>query len=81
MRTVRLAMEDLGLSGPQDVAIVGFDDHPWAAVSRPPLTVIRQPARRLGQVAAEMTLALIKGEILPEQRVALPCELVIRNSC
>ncbi len=40
-----LAIRELGLVCPAQVAVVGFDDHPWAAVANPPLTVVRQPAR------------------------------------
>ena len=43
------ALQDLHLQIPRDVALLGFDDHPWAAIECPPLTVIRQPARRVGQ--------------------------------
>ena len=43
-----LAIKDMGLRCPHDVGLVGFDDHPWAAVSEPPLTVVSQPARQLG---------------------------------
>lgn len=65
----------------RDLGIVGFDDHPWAAVSSPMLTVVRQPTRHIGRVAAEMILALINGQPVAEKRVVLPCELVIRGSC
>jgi DNA-binding LacI/PurR family transcriptional regulator len=76
-----LAVNEASLRCPQDVALVGFDDHPWATASRPPLTVIRQPATRLGRTAAEMLLKLMDGEELPEERVILECELVSRESC
>jgi DNA-binding LacI/PurR family transcriptional regulator len=76
-----LALKELGLRCPEEISLVGFDDHPWSAVSCPPLTVVRQPSRRLGQVSAEMMLALINGEQLPNERVILDCELVIRESC
>src|SRR3712207_1328318 len=42
-----LAIKQLGLRCPEDIALVGFDDHPWAAVADPPLTVVRQPSREL----------------------------------
>jgi DNA-binding LacI/PurR family transcriptional regulator len=45
------------------------------------LTVVRQPAQQLGQVAAQMLLALINGEQLPESRVILDCEVISRQSC
>jgi len=75
------ALKELGLRCPEDVALIGFDDHPWAAVSDPPLTVVRQPAQRLGQVAAGILLNLIKNEPVEESHVLLNCELVIRHSC
>lgn len=75
-----LALRAGGLRCPEDVALVGFDDHPWAAVSNPPLTVVRQPLHRLGTSAAQMLLALIRNQPLAETRVILPCELVVRQS-
>jgi LacI family transcriptional regulator len=76
-----LALQDLGLQCPDDVSLVGFDDHPWAAVSCPPLTVVRQPITRLGQTAAQIMLDLINGKQVPEPQVMLDCKLVIRQSC
>jgi DNA-binding LacI/PurR family transcriptional regulator len=76
-----LAMGELGLRCPEGISVIGFDDHPWAAVSDPPLTVVKQPTQQLGQVAAKMVLALIRGEELPESRVLLECELIVRQSC
>jgi LacI family transcriptional regulator len=76
-----LALKELGLRCPEDVGLVGFDDHPWAAVSDPPLTVVRQPAGQVGRAAAEMLLALINDEQVAEPRVILDCEVVARQSC
>jgi len=74
-------MRDLNLDCTEDVGIVSFDDHPWAAVSCPPLTVIRQPTRKIGQVSAEMILALINNQPVLDKCVTLMCELVERQSC
>ena len=76
-----MAIQKLGLRCPEDISLVGFDDHPWSAVSDPPLTVVKQPSRRLGQAAAEMMLSLINGAQPLEKRVILNCELVVRKSC
>jgi len=76
-----LAIGELGLSCPGDVALIGFDDPPWAVVSCPPLTVIRQPARQVGQVAAQVLLDLMDGQLPTESRIELDCELVLRQSC
>ncbi len=60
---------------------MGFDDQPWAAVCAPPLSVVRQPARRIGQVAAEMLRRLTCGEPLAEPRVPVEGNVILRQSC
>ena len=75
-----LELRALGVRCPEDLALVGFDDHPWAAVADPPLTVVRQPAHELGRAAAGILLALINHEPAPVARERLTCDLVIRQS-
>lgn len=75
-----LALRDQGLRCPEDVALVGFDDHPWAAVSNPPLTVISQPARQVGQMAARLLFDLLNGREPEQLRIILDCELIVRES-
>jgi LacI family transcriptional regulator len=76
-----LAVKDLGLGCPEDIALMGFDDHPWAAVCAPPLSVVRQPAHEIGRVAADLLCALIDGKQVEKSRIELGCELVLRQSC
>ncbi len=76
-----LALHDLKLRCPEDVALVGFDDHPWAAVSNPPLTVVRQPVRRLGREAAALLMEYIQNDGDDHQVIELDCDLVFRQSC
>jgi len=75
------ALKDNGLRCPEDLSIVGFDDHPWAAVTEPPLTVVRQPAMRIGATAGQMILDSIHGREHEPRQVVLECELVTRQSC
>jgi len=75
------AIHDAGLRVPDDLALVGFDDTPLAARTDPPLTVIRQPARQLGQLAVELLLELIDYPEAAPQCIVLPTELVVRASC
>ena len=75
------AVKEIGLHCPDDISLIGFDDHPWASVCAPPLSVVRQPARDIGRAAAQMLCNLIGGSAVQEQIVQLPCELILRNSC
>lgn len=65
---------------PEDLSVVGFDDLPFTKWAGPPMTTMRQPLVRMGATAARMILALGNGETLPEQRVVLSTELVLRQS-
>lgn len=76
-----LEIKELELQCPGELSVVGFDDHPWAPVSNPPLTVVRQPTQELGQIAARTLLKLIDGERPANPRILLECELVTRESC
>ncbi len=76
-----LALRDMRLRCPQDIAMACFDDHPWAAVCAPPLTVVSQPARGIGHRAADILCTLINGGAVEEPIVELACELIIRQSC
>ena len=65
---------------PQDVAVVGFNNNPASGVALPPLTTVAMPFQAQGQRTVEMLLTLLAGGSLREQ-VALPAQLVIRQSC
>ncbi|GAB4536048.1 MAG: LacI family DNA-binding transcriptional regulator [Anaerolineae bacterium] len=75
------ALREAGLSVPDDVAVVGFDDLPMSALSDPPLTTVRQPIRRLGAQAIETLIDILTNGTQPPQRITLSIELVIRSSC
>lgn len=69
-----------GLQIPQDIAVVGFDDVPFAEYYDPPLTTIRLPAFGLGWAAGERLVRLIQGEGLDQTGLLLNSELIIRSS-
>lgn len=76
------AARENGLEIPRDLAVIGFDDVVLADVLRPSLSVIRQPARELGETAARMLLDRLEGRYDGGPRtVKLPTTLVIRESC
>jgi LacI family transcriptional regulator len=74
------AIHQRGLHVPRDLALVGFDDLPWAEAFDPPLTVVRQPAYQLGRQAMELLLRRLDEPARPPVTVCLPPELVIRRS-
>lgn len=73
------ALRDAGMEVPGNVAVVGFDDIPSAAYNTPSLTTIRQPLRRMGEIAAQTLLERLRGGPVLEE-VAVEPELVIRES-
>jgi LacI family transcriptional regulator len=75
------AIQEAGLHVPEDIALVSFDDMPFAARTNPPLTTVRQPVHRLGSVAAETLIELIEEPDSGPRHIVLPTELVIRSSC
>lgn len=74
------ALDSLGRRCPDDVAVIGFDDHDWAGHFTPPLTVVRQPTYELGKAAAGLLLRVIGGEAIGHVE-PMRAELVVRRSC
>ena len=74
------ALHQRGRRVPQDVAVVGFDDLPWAEALDPPPTVVRQPAYDVGRQAMELLLKRISEPTRPAVTVRLLPELVVRRS-
>ena len=72
------AARELGLAVPEDVSVIGIDDHEMAAIFD--LTTVVQPVHEQGRVAALQVLgALARRDWEPEQ-VLLPTRLVVRHT-
>jgi LacI family transcriptional regulator len=74
------AIQAAGLTVPDDIAVVGFDDIQVAAVAHPPLTTIRQEKGDLGTLAAETLLRRIESGEDTDTHLTLPVTLVARQS-
>jgi DNA-binding LacI/PurR family transcriptional regulator len=78
-------LRNMGLSVPEDVSIIGFDDSSWARWMDPALTVIRQPLSTMGRHAAERLLdqmddkPYIKNEILPIELIERSSVAVVKS--
>ena len=68
-----------GLTVPDDIAVIGFDDSPVALGSTPQLTTMRQPSFAQGEAMADVLLTLLAGG-QPEHATILDTELVVRES-
>jgi LacI family transcriptional regulator len=69
-----------GLSVPEDLSVVGFDDLPMARWSSPPLTTVRQPLSDMGRMAGRVLHELIANRRLDSHRLELATQLVTRAS-
>jgi LacI family transcriptional regulator len=69
-----------GLSIPQDISIVGFDDITFAALAHPPLTTVCSPRAEIGRKAIEALLATTKQSGSTGEEVKIRTYLVIRGT-
>jgi DNA-binding LacI/PurR family transcriptional regulator len=70
---------EYGVSVPEDVSVIGFDDVPAAASTYPPLATVHQDHAEKGILAGRMLVAQLRQEDLPSTG-ALPTSLVVRGS-
>jgi DNA-binding LacI/PurR family transcriptional regulator len=77
MRALRRA----GIGIPDEIALVGVDDPPWAELVDPPLTAVAQPVRLMARTAMQLVLERLEGRRVETRRVVLPLELRVRRSC
>jgi DNA-binding LacI/PurR family transcriptional regulator len=71
-------LQDRGLRVPEDVSVVGFDDHPLAELWTPALTTMGQDFAGLGRTAVGFLIAQVTGE--PFQAPSCDLRLIVRES-
>lgn len=75
------AFRDAGLRVPEDISVVGFDDIEAASYLIPRLTTVRQPLRKIGEIATQQLLQRISnGKKKFVQSISIAPELVVRES-
>ncbi|MFC5529938.1 LacI family DNA-binding transcriptional regulator [Cohnella yongneupensis] len=75
------AIRDAGLSVPEDISVIGFDDIEIASEIQPALTTVRQDTNTIGRKAIELLDALITDVSMQPPEAIVPTQLVIRGSC
>jgi LacI family transcriptional regulator len=74
------AARTLGRRVPDDLAVIGFDDHDFARYVAPALTSVALPGYDMGGRAAELMLGFIRHGEFSEREVLFPTQLVLRES-
>lgn len=69
-----------GLSVPEQLSVIGFDDLAVARWASPPLTTVRQPLRDMGTLAARTILRLAGREPIDTPHTELSTSLIVRQS-
>jgi LacI family repressor for deo operon, udp, cdd, tsx, nupC, and nupG len=69
---------DLGLRVPEDLSVIGIDDHEMADLFD--LSTIAQPVHEQGRVAAQQVLAALGNDEWKPEQVVLPTQLVVRRT-
>jgi len=75
-----LALRSMGLSIPQDVSLVGFDDFDLATFTDPQITVVAQPIAEIGPLAAKLLLDRLGGKRAAPRHMRFPTRLIVRGS-
>jgi DNA-binding LacI/PurR family transcriptional regulator len=70
-----------GVRVPEDIAVVGFDDMPYARYAQMPLTTVSIPIRHMGELAASILFEQLDGRVNKRHQVLLQPSLVPRVSC
>jgi LacI family transcriptional regulator len=75
------AIKEIGLSIPDDIAVVGFDNDPIASFTDPPLTTIDSKLDEIAEAAATSLLSLIFSKDKGSITKLFEAELIVRSSC
>jgi LacI family transcriptional regulator len=76
------AIRATGRQFPKDISLIGFDDSAVAQLSVPPITVVARDVAQMGTMAAQMLLDRLRfGVGHPTQKVILPTQVTLRESC
>lgn len=74
------ALREIGLSVPDDVSVVGYDNSPLAEASYLDLTTIDDRSLEVGQETARVLLEAISGGSVDDRTVLLEPELIVRST-
>lgn len=74
------AMNEVGISIPNDVSIVGFDDIPFSTYSNPGVTTVKVHTKTMGKTAVKRLMESIENDIEITLKIEINTELIERES-
>lgn len=75
------ALRKKGLSVPDDLSLVGFDNNQISLLNDPPLTTMAMPYLEMGKAAGRLLIEMIADPAMVTRTVNLDCQLIERQSC
>ena len=75
------AIKEKGLSIPEDISIVGFNDSEFSRFAHPSLTTVRVPYEEMGRIGVKRLMERLKNPSLKPEIIRVKVELVKRESC
>jgi LacI family transcriptional regulator len=75
------AAQQMGISVPEQLSVVGFDNAEFAPTMHPALTTVHYPAREIAAQALECLARMLQTEDLTPHSLTVPTHLVVRSSC
>ncbi len=74
------ALKEIGYLIPTDISLITFDDHPYLDYLSTPLSSVEQPVKDISLMAVKFILALIQSKTIPQTRVLLRPNIILRES-
>ena len=73
-------LNEMKISIPQDVAVIGYDDVPFSSISSPSLTTINQPIKKICTRGTDILYKMIRKDGNIDMKVTFEPNIVIRHS-
>jgi LacI family transcriptional regulator len=74
-------LRDRGITIPQKISLITFDDDLWLSMTSPRITAVVQPAESMGSAAARLLIKQIRREFISPESLRLKAEILYRESC
>ncbi len=74
------AARESGIEIPRKLAVIGYDDHPFASLFHPGISTVRQPAEAMGAYGVEMLLDILGGKTKRISKMSLNPRLMLRET-